>query len=341
MKILSVIGTRPQFIKAAILSPKIREQHEEIIVHTGQHYSKEMSELFFRELKIAEPEYNLNVHSFEHADMTALMMSKLDLVLLKERPDIVLLYGDCDTTLASAITASKRQLKIAHVEAGVRMRDRSPEEINRLVTDHLSSLLFAPSSHCAENLHTENVAGWVEITGDIMYDSFLKYASPKSSLPRRPRGFCYATIHRPENTDNPFALKEILQALAHIDIPVHFHVHPRTAQRIEDFGLNILTKVKIKPPIGYIESLQKTMDSRLVITDSGGLQREAYFANVPCVVIGSNLAWQELKGWNVLVPANTKTILTATTRLLSEKPKAFVKNLLGDGHACERIVKAL
>jgi UDP-GlcNAc3NAcA epimerase len=336
VRIVSVVGTRPQYIKAAALSPWIRDKHTEVLVNSGQHYDKEMSANLFGELGMPKPDYNLDVRSHSHADMTALIMSKLDVVLTKEKPNMVLLYGDCDTTLASALVAAKRKIPIAHVEAGVRVRDGSPEEVNRLVTDHLSGILFAPSKLCVDNLAREGATGQAHLVGDIMCDLFLRTA-----LSKRPNGRCYVTLHRESNVDNEKNLREIIDALGEIDIPVDFSVHPRTEARLQKFHMQVPMRIRMLKPLRYTISVQMILNASLVITDSGGVQREAYYGRTPCIVIGEDLAWPELKHWNVLVPPVASEIVKAVQEVRDMKKRRYVKNLLGDGHACEKIVRLL
>ncbi|WP_243028299.1 non-hydrolyzing UDP-N-acetylglucosamine 2-epimerase [Thermus albus] len=317
-KVLSVVGARPQFIKAALVSRALRNTPEvsEVLVHTGQHYDKNMSEVFFRELDIPEPDYNLGIGGGTHGQNTGRMLEAIEEVLLRERPHWVLVYGDTDSTLAGALAAAKLHIPVAHVEAGLRsFNRRMPEEINRVLTDHIADLLFAPTEVAVRNLLREGIPPdkvyWV---GDVMYDAALYYGEKAegqsrilSKLGLKPKGYILATIHRAENTDDPVRLGVILQAFAevHREIPVVFPVHPRTRKRAEAFGLGpLLDAVMAVDPVGYLDMVMLEKNARLIATDSGGVQKEAFFYRVPCVTLREETEWQELLdlGWNKLAP---------------------------------------
>jgi len=352
MKILSVVGARPQFIKAAMVSPELRQVHQEVLVHTGQHYDFQMSQVFFNELDIPEPDHNLGVGSGTHAAQTARMMLALEPVILKEKPDVVLVYGDTNSTLAAALTAAKMNIPVAHVEAGPRTGDMTvPEEMNRVVTDRLSTLLLAPTQTSVDNLAREGISAGVHFTGDVMLDAFLKCAPTareRSTVLHRlglqTGQYVYATVHRARNTDQPGRLGAIVQALSMLDGRVVLPLHPRTRQRLQSFGLwdMVADASNILPsePVGYLDSLMLTLNASNVVTDSGGLQREAYFAGVPCVTLDNVTPWPETvtTGWNILAGSEAKPLLTLfqTAQRGVGRPDAF-----GDGKSALALVRAL
>ena len=349
MKIASVVGARPQFIKAAPVSRELREHNEEILVHTGQHYDENMSDVFFQVLEIPEPDYNLGVGSGSHAWQTAEMMKGLEDVFAKERPDFVLVYGDTNSTVAGALTAAKAGLPLGHVEAGLRSYNRTmPEEINRVVTDHLSTLVFAPTQTAVDNLAREGITRGVHLVGDVMYDVALQGAQPA-----RERGvlkrhsltagdYLLATVHRPSNADDQETLGSIVEALVDCGRTVVFPVHPRTRKNLEAFGLwdALSAKVKVLPPVDYLDFLGLLMDAAKVVTDSGGVQKEAYFFGVPCVTLRDETEWIETveDGWNALVGTDTEDILHAIEHF---NPSGTKSKSFGDGHAAERIAQVL
>ncbi len=349
MKIASVVGARPQFIKAAPVSREIREHNEEILVHTGQHYDENMSEVFFQVLEIPTPDYNLGVGSGSHAVQTAEMMKGLEEVFAKERPDFVLVYGDTNSTIAGALTAAKSGLPLGHVEAGLRSYNRTmPEEINRVVTDHLSTVVFAPTETAVENLAREGITRGVHMVGDVMYDVALQMAQPA-----RARGvlkrhgltagdYLLATVHRPSNADDRENLASIVEALTDCGRTVVFPVHPRTRKNLEAFGLwdALSAKVKVLPPVDYLDFLGLLMDAAKVVTDSGGVQKEAYFFGVPCVTLRDETEWIETveDGWNALVGTDTEDILHAIEHF---NPSGTKSKSFGDGHAAERIAAVI
>lgn len=353
MKILSVIGARPQFIKEAIVGPAIREAGmEQVLVNTGQHYDANLSDVFIKGLSIKEPDYNLDVGSGTHAFQTATTMIRLEGVIEKESPAMVLVYGDTNATVAGALVAAKLKIPVAHVEAGLRQRPRSmPEEINRVVTDHIASLLFCPTKKAVENLEKEGLTGGVHFVGDVMYDLFLKMRPQldvsgtvaRFGLPEK--GYVLATLHRDFNTDDPARLRSILSAFGEIsrEIPIILPLHPRTRKAIQRHGFESLTgKTTFTEPLSYQEMMSLLMGSMKVITDSGGLQKEAYFAGVPALVMMPDTGWIELveAGWNALVDADREKIF----RLAFEhKPSglALEENLYGTGDAGQKIAEIL
>lgn len=351
MKIVSVVGARPQFVKAAVVSPELRKAHHEVLVHTGQHYDFQMSQVFFDELVIPEPDYNLGIGSGTHATQTARMMVGIEDVLLKENPDMVLVYGDTNSTLAAAITASKMHLPVAHVEAGPRMFDMNvPEEVNRILTDHLSTLLFAPTQTSVQNLSKESLVNGVHFTGDVMLDAFLRFAplaQRKSTILHRlnvkHQEYMYVTAHRAHNTDDPVRLRAVVAALMAVECRLVMPVHPRTSKCLESAGLwTQLAEsrhVILCEPVSYLDSLMLTISAQALITDSGGLQREAYFASVPCITLDRATPWPETvtAGWNTLVgtPELLTTSIQAAPRT-SEHPSLF-----GPGHAARTAVGLL
>lgn len=354
MKILTVLGARPQFIKAALLSKELRKNNEEIIVHTGQHYDKEMSDVFFDEMNIPKPDYNLGIGSETHAVQTAHMMMALEKVLISETPEIVLVYGDTNSTLAAALTASKLNIPIAHVEAGPRMFDKTvPEEINRIITDHLSTLLFAPTAKSVENLNREGLFERVYLTGDVMLDNFkyfLKKAGKSSKILQKlnlkNKGYILATIHRSRNTNIEKNLKNIINAflLLSKEKTIVFPLHPRTGKYLKKYGLyNAIKKsdnICLINPVGYMDMLILTKNAEKVITDSGGLQKEAYFAQVPCITLDDSSAWPETvdDGWNLVVHGTTGEI---TESVLKFKPDTMQNEVFGHGNSLIEIHKIL
>jgi UDP-GlcNAc3NAcA epimerase len=349
--IFSVVGARPQFIKAAPLSAVLRRHHSEFLVHTGQHYDEDMSEVFFRQLGIPEPDVNLNVGSGGHAAQTAAMMIPLEQLMLEQKPDWVLVYGDTNSTLAASMAAAKIHLPVAHVEAGLRSYNRAmPEEINRVLTDHLSTLLFCPTQVAVVNLAREGITQGVSVTGDVMVDAVLRNveAARRATNIRQQVGlgpgqdYLAATIHRPANTDSPAALAEIIAALNAAPLPTIFPVHPRTRKMLDTFGLNPSEKVKLVKPLGYVDMLALVDGAAALITDSGGLQKEAYILETPCITVRSETEWVETvqSGWNRLCAAERGAILAAIENACGERPVTHPDHY-GDGQAAERIVKAL
>ncbi len=352
MKILSVVGARPQFIKAAALSSALRARgHEEFLVHTGQHYDATMSDVFFDELGIPTPDVNLNAGSGTHGAMTGAMLAGIERLCIERKPDALLVYGDTNSTLAGALAASKLNIPVAHVEAGLRSFNRTmPEEINRVVTDHVSRWLLCPSQVSADNLAREGITRGVDIVGDLMCDTLLRAAkiaqgkdSIVTSMKLPHKGFALATIHRASNTDDESTLRGLLRALTQAGLPVVFPMHPRCRARIDSFGLgDVLThpNLRVIEPVGYLEMVQILTGARLVLTDSGGLQKEAYWMRVPCVTLREESEWTETvtAGWNHIAGTDPEKILSIIRGVTepSEHPDFY-----GAGDAAERICAAL
>lgn len=355
--VVSIVGARPQFIKAAMVSRALRGtgQVREVLVHTGQHYDDNMSRIFFEELEIPDPDYNLGVGSASHGAQTGRMLEAIEQVLLKERPDWVLVYGDTNSTLAGALAAVKLHIPVAHVEAGLRsFNRRMPEEINRVLTDHASDLLFAPTVTAVENLKLEGIPQHrIRLVGDVMYDAALFYrerAEREShilqQLGLRPKGYVLATVHRAENTDDQARLRTILEALARVagKVPVVLPIHPRTRSAvIHDWHLNqALRTVRVIDPVGYLDMLCLESNALVIATDSGGVQKEAFFFRVPCVTLRQETEWVELLelGWNRLVPdVEVNTIETAILSAIDGYGSDG--SPYGDGHAANEICRSL
>lgn len=348
MRIISLIGARPQFIKEAIIHQELKKAGiTEILVNSGQHYDANMADVFFQDLEIKTPDYNLGVGSASHAEMTGKIIIEFEKIVLKEKPDWVLVYGDTNTTLAGSIVASKLKIPIAHIEAGVRMLPKDmPEEINRTLTDRISKLLFCASMKCVNNLDSEGIREGVHFTGDVMYDLFLML-KPKFKYDYNerykltPDSYAVLTLHRDYNVDNKDRLEGILSNIATFakETDVIFPMHPRTKKRVEDFGLKHLLKdIQVLEPIDYLNLMGLVSSSRLVLTDSGGLQKEAYYANKPGLLFMDDPAWHELveEGINTLVKDRPLTELART--LVSAK---YPKNIYGKGTASEEIVRIL
>lgn len=357
MKVLTVVGARPQFIKAAVLSRALlnvltpeRTTIAEVLVHTGQHYSPRMSDVFFDALGLAPPRHHLGIGSAPHGIQTGRMLAALEPVVQAERPDAVLVYGDTNSTLAGALVASKLHIPVAHVEAGLRSFNRCmPEEINRVLTDHVSTLLFAPTRTAVDNLAAEGITRGVHEVGDVMLDaarSFAAIARP-TPAPLTRGGYLLATLHRAENTDNPGRLAGVLAGLAAAanasNRPVWLPLHPRTRAKLEQFNLTMPTAVHATEPVDYLEMLGLMRDAAVILTDSGGVQKEAFFLGRPCVTLRDETEWVETVrlGWNVLVGADPGTIQRAVEQFLREPPAATEERPFGDGAACQTIANLL
>ncbi len=349
MKIVTIVGARPQFIKCSPVSKQLRIDHQEILVHTGQHYDYEMSQLFFEELGIPKPDYNLGIGSGFQGEQTGKMLIEIEKVLLKEKPDFVLVYGDTNSTLAGALAATKLHIKVCHVEAGLRSYDTSmPEEINRVLTDRASDVLCAPTKTAVENLKKEGITSNVFLTGDVMYDALLhniKIAEKSNVLDQfnlKSKDYYLVTIHRQSNTDDAQNLSNILQALSLVDGQVIFPIHPRTKKFIKEHGLEdkINDNILLVKPVGYIDFLWLEKNARKILTDSGGIQKEAYMLKVPCITLRENTEWVETvkDGWNVLVGADTDKIVDAVNNFVPPKNQS---NHFGDGKASEKIKKII
>lgn len=355
-----MVGARPQFIKAAPVSRALKSAgHREFLVHTGQHYDDRMSRVFFEELSLPTPAVNLEVGSGSHGWQTGQMLMGLEMTMQQQQPDCVLVYGDTNSTIAAALAACKLQLSLAHVEAGLRSFNRTmPEEHNRVLTDHCSDRLFCPTQTAVENLAREGVADGVHLVGDTMYDAILEFgtrARERSTMLHQlgvtPRGYLLATLHRPYNTDDPENLRAILSAFADTNETVIFPVHPRTRRKIEELsgaaGTAAFTtsaaasNVKMIEPVGYLDMLALEQQARLILTDSGGMQKEAYFFGVPCVTLRPETEWVETveAGWNIIAGAERDEILRAVTE--REWPQSAPPLLFGDGRAAGKIVEHL
>jgi UDP-GlcNAc3NAcA epimerase len=357
-KIVNLVGARPQFVKAAVVSRALRavEGLREVLVHTGQHYDDNMSRIFFEELEIPQPDYNLGIGGGTHGQNTGRMLEAIEAVLLKEKPHAVLVYGDTDSTLAGALAAVKLHIPVAHVEAGLRsFNRRMPEEINRVLTDHASDLLFVPSETALRNLLREGIdEDRIKLVGDVMYDAALYYGAKAERESRildrlglKPKEYLLATVHRAENTDDPERLGAILEALAllHKEISVVFPVHPRTQKRARAFGLEkYLKQVLAIEPVGFLDMIMLEKYARLIFTDSGGVQKEAYFYRVPCVIVREETEWIELVeiGWNRLQPPRSaEALVEAVRHSLSSQGKEEHAHLYGLGDASQRIAGIL
>jgi UDP-GlcNAc3NAcA epimerase len=352
------VGARPQFVKLAAVSRVLRaipEAHE-IVVHTGQHYDDEMSDVFFREMEIAPPDHPLAVGSGGHGAQTGRMLEAVEALLLEERPDWVMVYGDTNSTLAGALAAAKLHIPVAHVEAGLRSFDpRMPEEINRVLTDHVSRLLLAPTEASVRNLHGEGIREGVHLVGDVMYDAALYYgarAEERSTileeLGLKAGGYVLATVHRAANTDDPTILASIARALAGLaaELPVVLPLHPRTRGALERLGslAELLPGVRVIPPAGYLDMTRLEQGARLVATDSGGVQKEAFFQGVPCVTLRDRTEWVELveSGWNRLADPADGDRLHAVLREALEAPLPAPRpELYGGGHAARRVAELI
>ncbi len=357
-KIVTVVGARPQFIKAAALSRVIRnnyaEKIEEVLVHTGQHYDENMSKVFFEELDIPQPKYNLEISGGQHGAMTGRMLEGVENILLQEKPDWLLIYGDTNSTLAGALAAAKLHIPVAHVEAGLRSFNmRMPEEINRILADRVSSLLFCPTETAVNNLKAEGISKGVHNVGDVMYDVSLFYRDRarqqsiiQETLKLVQGGFALTTCHRAENTDDPKRLGEILSALAIVarHLPVVLPLHPRTRKLIGEYGLSHhLAALIVTEPLPFLDMVALEQAARLILTDSGGVQKEAFFYSVPCITMRDETEWVETVdlGWNRLVGASSDSILTAVTEIVENLGQTEKSTPYGRGNAASEIIAYL
>ena len=362
MKVLTVVGARPQFVKAATLSRAIAEQQpragearlEEKIVHTGQHYDPNMSDVFFDELGIPRPAYHLGVGSGSHGMQTGRMLEEIEKILVADRPDVMLVYGDTNSTLAGALAAAKLHVPIAHVEAGLRsFNRRMPEEVNRVLTDHVSELLFCPTQQAIDNLRDEGVTRGVSNVGDVMFDSVLHYRAQVEKAPRAlasiglpSKGYLLATVHRAENTDSPANIKGIFAAFNEIaaHYPVVVALHPRTRKFIDVNGIEVRPEVRLLEPISYFEMIELELHARLILTDSGGVQKEAFFARTPCLTLREETEWVETTecGANLLCGSSRERILEGFRRFESGSQRPdFDRAPYGDGRAAHKIIAGL
>jgi UDP-N-acetylglucosamine 2-epimerase (non-hydrolysing)/UDP-GlcNAc3NAcA epimerase len=349
LKIATVIGNRPQFVKAAAVSPALRREHEELLVHTGQHYDDELSTIFVDELDVPRPEIELGLGGGTNSEQTARMLGALAELLGDEAPDAVLVYGDTNSTLAGALAAAQAQIPVAHVEAGMRSFDRAmPEELNRVLTDHVAALLLAPSQVAISNLEREGVAGEIELVGDVMVDIAALLAprareddGPLRAAGVQPGAYLLATAHRAANVDDPRRLERLVELLLGFDEPVVLPLHPRTRARLQEAGLleRLAAGTTLLAPLGYLAFGALLHRARAVLTDSGGVQKEAYLAGVPCVTLRDTTEWVETvdSGWNVLVDLDADAARAALQRgTPAQRPELY-----GDGHAGARVVAAL
>jgi UDP-GlcNAc3NAcA epimerase len=361
MKIVTIVGARPQFIKAAPVSKAIRDHNEkekdpritEVLVHTGQHYDHGMSQIFFDDLDISEPNLNLGVGSGNHGWQTGQMLMRIEEVLLAEKPDFVVVYGDTNSTLAGALAAVKLNLPVAHVEAGLRSFNREmPEEHNRVVADNCADLLFCPTQRAVDNLAREGVTNGVHLVGDTMYDAALQFAAIArkrstilNDLKLEPKAYLLTTIHRPYNTDLPDNLRNILAAFAEIGEVIVFPVHPRTSKKIAALERafpqeKVPGNLKMIAPVGYLDMLVLEENARLILTDSGGMQKEAYFFGVPCITLRPETEWVETveADWNVVAGADISAIVEGYQKAINSPPTKR-PNLYGDGRASLEVVR--
>jgi UDP-N-acetylglucosamine 2-epimerase len=351
MKVLTVLGARPQFIKAAPVTRALRATGiEEFLVHTGQHYDDSLSRVFFEELDLPSPQVNLNVGSCSHGRQTARMLEGLEEVMMREMPDLVLVYGDTNSTLAGALAACKLHFPLGHVEAGLRSFNRTmPEEHNRVLTDHCADLLFCPTRNAVDQLAREGIAEGVHLTGDTMYDALLAYSSEceptnaLAALELTPFEYVLATVHRPYNTDDPHQLQSIWTALADLGVPVVIPLHPRTRKKLEEFGIPAkpASILRVIEPVGYLDMLQLQRHARCIVTDSGGMQKEAFLLGIPCITLRPETEWRETveSGWNVL--AGTDPVLIAELVHRHRWPSLPPPASFGDGNAAGKIVEVI
>jgi UDP-N-acetylglucosamine 2-epimerase len=348
MKVVTIVGARPQFIKAAAFSQELRKKHTEILVHTGQHYDYEMSQIFFNELGIPKPDVTLGVGSGRHGAQTGAMLTGIEDVILTEDPDWVLVYGDTNSTLAGALAAAKLHFPIGHIEAGLRSFNRDmPEEINRVVADHLSRVLFCPSQTAVDNLASEGITNGVHLVGDVMADivkQVFKRSSNFSNVLLRldlvKKSYILATLHRAENTDNQDRLCNILAAFDAINEVIIFPVHPRTEKAIKALEYTLGEKIRMINPVGFLDMVCLEKDAKFILTDSGGVQKEAYWLGVPCITLRNETEWIETvsTGWNVLAGTETEKIVHSIRTI--NFPKIHPP-LYGDGNAAARSVAIL
>jgi UDP-GlcNAc3NAcA epimerase len=344
-KIITILGARPQFIKAAAVSAVFSKYFNELLVHTGQHYDANMSDVFFDELGIPKPAYHLNIGSGSHGKMTGKMLTEIEKVLIAEKPDFVLVYGDTNSTLAGALAASKLLIPVIHVEAGLRSFNKAmPEEQNRILTDHISDLLFVPTQTAVDNLKTEGIVKGVHQVGDVMYDGilhFTKLAKEKSTILAQlnltEESFLLCTIHRAENTNDPVRLKEICKGLSESGEQIVLPLHPRTQKFIADYGIQLGSNVRVIEPVGYLDMVRLESACKKIVTDSGGVQKEAFFLAKPCITMRDETEWVETvqNGWNVIVGADSEKIKDAITNF---KPTNERKSYFGNGNASELMI---
>ena len=348
MRVVSIVGARPQFVKAAVLSRAIRRHHDEIIVHTGQHYDQDMSAVFFEEMAIPRPDVQLDAGSGSHARQTAAMLVGIEDVLVKERPDWVIVFGDTNSTLAAALAAVKLRTPIAHVEAGLRSFNLDmPEEINRILVDRMSTVLLCPSAAAVENLASEGIREGVHLVGDVMAQALatatpvaLQRSGVLGNFGLVERKYVLVTVHRASNTDDAACLRGIMTALDGLEEDVIFPVHPRTRKALETIGYVPSRRVRLAPPLGYLDMVRLIVGARLIMTDSGGLQKEAYWAGIPCVTMRNETEWIETvqRGWNRVVGTDASKILDAARTFT---PPAHRPELYGNAGVADTCVEVL
>jgi UDP-GlcNAc3NAcA epimerase len=344
--VVTIVGARPQFVKLAPLSRALRRHVSEVLVHTGQHYDREMSDAFFAQLRLPAPDQSLGIGSGPHGRMTGRMLEALERVLDEERPALVIVLGDTNSTLAGALAAAKLGLPVAHVEAGLRSFDlRMPEEVNRRLTDHVSELLFCPTSTAVHNLACEGITRGVHRVGDVMADavrSFLPRARRRRGAAGLPaRSYYLATLHRQENVDDPDRLAAVMGALSALGRPTVLPLHPRTARRLAAAGLRPGGPVRLLPPQPYLEMLRLQSEARAILTDSGGMQKEAYLLGTPCITLRETTEWVETLegGANRLTGTDPRRIARAVAAIERRAPRWNPRRTYGDGHAAERIAR--
>lgn len=352
MKIVTVVGARPQFIKAAVGSRQIRKEHHEVLVHTGQHYETNMSDVFFKEMEIPKPDHNLGIAGGGHGDMTGRMLMALEELLIKEMPDALLVYGDTNSTMAAALAAVKLRIPVLHVEAGNRFGSLgSPEEVNRIVTDHISTLRFACVESSLKSLLSENLCGGSYLIGDPMYDAFVHYIRKTEEIPATdlidihgkvmtiPKEYYYMTCHRQENTNNQKTLQSILDAMETLDMPTVYPVHPRNRAQVTELqNQRGYRQICFIQPVGYLSSIHLVNHAKKVVTDSGGIQREAFFAGTQCVTVLDFIVWPEtmVGNRNQLAKPEKNDVLK---KLSEGQTVDSAYQPFGDGHAAEKMCK--
>jgi UDP-GlcNAc3NAcA epimerase len=345
LKIVTILGARPQFIKAAVVSSVFSEQFEEVLVHTGQHYDPNMSDVFFEELHIPKPKYHLDIGSGSHGAMTGAMLTKIEQVLETEKPDVVMVYGDTNSTLAGALAASKLLIPVIHVEAGLRSFNKAmPEEQNRILTDHISDLLFAPTQTAVKNLKLEGIVNGVHLVGDVMYDGILHFrgiarqkSTILSTLRLSEKEYILCTVHRAENTNDPERLKSIVNGLNAVREKIVLPLHPRTQKYLQAYEIRLAEHIHVIDPLGYLDIVMLESAAKKIVTDSGGIQKEAFFLGVPCITLREETEWVETveNGWNVLVGADEQKIVGA---IMGFNPVEERSDYFGKGNAAAEIV---
>mgnify|MGYP005637514529 FL=1 len=351
MKIATILGARPQFIKASMVSRAImnHEGLKEVIIHTGQHFDNNMSQIFFEEMKIPQPNYNLDIHSLSHGAMTGRQLEEIEKVLTKEMPDCVLVYGDTNSTLAGALAATKLNIPVAHVESGLRSFNRNmPEETNRILTDHIAELLFTPTEIAVRNLKNEGInERKINRVGDVMYDAALyfgKIAENKSKILEKlnleSKQYILTTVHRQENTDDPIRLKNIFSAFSEAPMPVVIPLHPRTKKKLAENNISLNGQIKTIDPLGCLDMVELEKNAHIIATDSGGVQKEAFFYGVPCITLREETEWIELvkSGANILVGSDKEKIMNSMVKNFN---KFSTKKLYGEGTSANLIIKKI